>query len=37
VPETDVPLTLTVEVVPVLGEEPGSADDNRASYSITFN
>jgi hypothetical protein len=35
VPETDVPLTLTVEVVPVLGEQV--AEDNRASYTITFN
>ena len=35
VPDTDVPLTLTVEVVPVPGEQV--ADNNGATYTITFN
>jgi hypothetical protein len=34
-PETDVPLTLEVEVLPVPGEE--SADNNAATYTVTFN
>ena len=35
VPERDVALTLIVEVVPVLGEQ--IADNNRATYTVTFN
>lgn len=35
VPETDVPLTLTVQVVPVLGEQ--LADNNTSSYTVVFN
>jgi hypothetical protein len=34
-PDTDVPLTLEVEVLPVLGEEV--ADNNAATYTVTFN
>jgi len=34
-PERGVPLTLTVFVLPVLGE--GLADDNRATYTVTFD
>ena len=34
-PETDVPLTLEVEVLPVPGEEV--ADNNAATYTVTFN
>jgi hypothetical protein len=34
-PETDVALTLTVEVSPVLGEE--IIDNNTATYTVTFN
>jgi hypothetical protein len=34
-PDTDVPLTLDVEVLPVLGEEV--ADNNAATYTVTFN
>jgi hypothetical protein len=35
VPETDVPLTLVVEVLPVLGET--LIDNNSATYTVTFN
>jgi hypothetical protein len=35
VPDRDVPLTLTIEVVPVLGDE--LADNNRSSYTVIFN
>ncbi len=34
-PETNVPLTLEVEVLPVPGEE--SAENNAATYTVTFN
>lgn len=34
-PDTDVPLTLEVQVLPVLGEEV--ADNNTATYTVTFN
>ena len=34
-PETNVPLTLEVEVLPVPGEEV--ADNNAATYTVTFN
>ena len=34
-PDTGVPLTLTVEVLPVPGEE--IADNNQSTYSVTFN
>jgi hypothetical protein len=34
-PDSDTPLTLEVEVLPVLGEE--SADNNAATYTVTFN
>ena len=35
VPDTDVPLTLTIEVLPVPGEEV--SDNNTATYTVTFN
>ncbi len=35
VPDTDVPLTLTIEVLPVPGEEV--SDNNAATYTVTFN
>jgi hypothetical protein len=35
VPDTDVPLTLVVEVLPVLGET--LIDNNAATYTVTFN
>ncbi|HWM54392.1 MAG TPA: hypothetical protein VNO20_03280, partial [Solirubrobacterales bacterium] len=35
VPETDVPLTLVIEVIPVLGETV--IDNNSATYTVTFN
>ncbi len=34
-PDTDVPLTLEVEVLPVPGEEV--SDNNVATYTVTFN
>ena len=34
-PETDVPLTLVVEVLPVLGET--LIDSNALTYTVTFN
>jgi hypothetical protein len=34
-PETDVPLTLVIEVLPVLGET--LIDNNSATYTVTFN
>ncbi|MDX6584098.1 MAG: hypothetical protein QOI10_3282 [Solirubrobacterales bacterium] len=34
-PDTGVPLTLEVQVLPVLGEEV--ADNNTATYTVTFN
>lgn len=34
-PDTDIALTLEVEVLPVLGEEV--ADNNAATYTVTFN
>jgi hypothetical protein len=34
-PETDVPLTLQVEVIPVLGEAVN--ENNGATYTVTFN
>jgi hypothetical protein len=35
VPDTDVPLTLQIEVLPVPGEEV--SDNNAATYTVTFN
>jgi hypothetical protein len=35
VPDTDVQLTLVVEVLPVLGET--LIDNNAATYTVTFN
>ena len=34
-PDTDVPLTLQVEVLPVPGE--ASSDNNAATYTVTFH
>ena len=34
-PETEVPLTLVIEVLPVLGET--LIDNNSATYTVTFN
>lgn len=34
-PDTDVPLTLEVQVLPVLGEQDSS--NNKATYTVTFN